>query len=169
MFGLALGLTALTSASMGTPASAQRGNGSYSQSWRSNSFEGVWRLDYGRSDRLADRFRDGNDRYDNDRYDNNRWGNDRNGRGTRLGMRLPEQFRIESDRRTVRIEDMSGRLIERASTSGRGNTFVIRHDGARDVVQRFTLEDRGRRLVVRTSIESSRGTREFSQVYHRIG
>ena len=109
---------------------------------------------------------------------------------------LPDEFRIDGDRGLLRIEDPSGDVIAELDLDDddRYGTYDDRADGERDyenrgvrarwagdrrfevervnrngrrILQTFTLENRGRRLVVGTRVERDGGTRSFTRVYQR--
>lgn len=114
------------------------------------------------------------------------------GNGAR-GILLPEVIRIDQRPTMVRIADSRHRPLQRIMIGGkfdsrygdqsgirpdyllghwRGRTLVVEHNtGPRGaaVTQTFTLENRGRSLVVRTRREGwgRTGTIEFTTVYHR--
>ena len=149
---------------------------------RARDYVGVWQLDdrqgnswgqdrnRGYNDRDHGRQGDwGDDRYgsrNDDRYgsrNDSRYGS---GGGFRMA-RLPETFRIERSRRDFRLENMNGQLLRQVDF-GRNNQLTSERSifGAQ-IYETYTLVDNGRRLLVRTSIRGSQGTRQMTSVYER--
>lgn len=104
---------------------------------------------------------------------------------------LPDAFRIEGDRSSVRLLDESGTLIAdipmdtgyrygtyNRDTYDRGvqarwisdRRFEVQRVGnnGRRVTQTFTLQDRARQLVVETRVERDGGTRTYTRTYGRV-
>jgi len=167
---LSLAWSAMTLAGLGGPsmASAQQSYdyGHHSNgSWRNDGahtadFAGMWRLESPRGNAGG-------------------WNNGRNGRGgdDRGGWnfqraQLPEVIQIERDRREIRVENQNGQLLRRTWTGRRRDrndgSFQVESSvrGAR-VTEVFSLQSGGRELVVRTTIEGPRGSRQFTSVYDR--
>ena len=194
MLHIALG-AALLAGSMAAAVPAQAANPiemAFKAS-RNTGLEGVWRLDGNGDGGWNDRDGRGNDRdwngNDRDRGGNRDW--DRNDRGrerdrggyTSRSMRWPEVVRIERNRNEVRIEDRNGTLLERVVTRGRsrgndvavgswkGNRLEIRREGRNGswITETLTLEDRGRRMVVRTQMTGGGAARAFTRSYERMG
>jgi hypothetical protein len=168
---MALGLAAMMAVGASGVASART---------NARDYLGVWHLDdrngdgWGRDGRWNDR--DGgrqdewNDRQDSrygspgrDDYRGERYGS----RGRLFGARLPETFRIERNRREFRLESMDGRLL-REMDAGRNRQLTSQRNlpGAR-IFETYTLTNNGRRLMIRTTIRGSQGTREMTSVYER--
>jgi hypothetical protein len=132
------------------------------------AFEGQWITD----DRAAD------SRFDRGDF-----------RGGRMrGLQLPDFIRIDQRPGVFRISDRRNQVLQRITIGGRfdprdngrdenvvgrwrGQTLVVERTGFRGamITQTFSLENRGRTLVVRTRRDPvGRGpTTEFSTVYHR--
>ena len=155
--------------------------------------EGVWRLDQdgrgdwngrdnGRNDRNGGWTGRDHDRNDRDWNGNDR-GRDRDRGYANRGTRWPDVVRIERNRNEVRIEDHNGTLLERVVTKGRsrgndvavgswkGNRLEIRREGRNGnwITETLTLEDRGRRMVVRTQMTGGGAARAFTRTYERMG
>lgn len=170
ILGFALALTALTG--LGATASARQ--------MRSQDFTGVWQLDarQGGVQQGWGNDRGGNGNWDRGRDDN--WGRTREReRGSQYGQRgydrdamLPDVIQIERDRRELRVENQRGRLLREIATGrrdardGRLMVETVGDQGQR-IRETFTLEGRGRQLVVRTVVMGARGSREFTSVYQR--
>jgi hypothetical protein len=120
-----------------------------------------------------------------ERGGDNSGGWDRAGNGPRHGFgggRLPDLLRIEQGRNDLRIEDGSGTLVRELVFSGPARSG---HDVARwrgdhlemnrtlpngaTIVERMSLDRRGRQLEVLTSVSGPRGARQFRRVYDRVG
>jgi len=133
---------------------------------RARDFTGVWRLDDGRQGWRDDA---GDDRYEPGRDRGYRRGG--NGWGTPVAHRLPPVMRIEKARRALRIEDSRGNLLRSVAAAHQwnGDRLEIESTGAggRRIVETFSLERRGQRLVVQTKTRGPQGWREFTQVYER--
>jgi hypothetical protein len=116
-------------------------------------------------------------------------GDFRYGRGLR-GTLLPDFIRIDQRPTRVRIADVRNRPLQRIMIGGkfdsrygnraafgsdylsgrwRGHTLVVEHMGRRGatITQTFTLDNRGRSLVVRTFREGRGPRMQSTTVYHR--
>jgi hypothetical protein len=164
--GLTLGLAAIMALGAVGVASAKT---------RAKDFVGVWQLDArngdgsnhggGYSGRQGDW---GDSRGGND-YGN---GNDRRGsgqgyRGSQDFGALPATFRIDRDRRELQVESMDGRLLREMNSAGNRQLTSQRRFLGTTIIERYSLSDNGRRLVIRTSIQGPRGSREMTNVYER--
>ncbi len=171
--GLALAAALLGSTVAGT-ALAQSYNPQRGQddSWRQRnartSIEGRWVADNRSTDTGRDR-------------------GDFRGRAGMGGTILPEFIRIDQQPSLVRISDRRNHTLQEILVGGRfgqrvrpdadllghwrGTTLVVEQTGRRGatITQSFSLEDRGRKLVVHTRREGRgpRGTMEFSTIYRR--
>jgi hypothetical protein len=163
ILGLTLSVLGLVGAGVATTASARPVRG--------GDLTGVWRLD---SHDRGSQWGGHGDGYGRGRWDNGRWSNGPYGdgsRGDRAGF-LPEMIRIERNRRVVRVENENGRLLRRIAVDPRGSwdrrlvAERIGFGGAR-ITEVFTLDRRGDRLVVRTTMSGPRGLQEFTSVYER--
>jgi hypothetical protein len=182
---VALGLIAASCAptvyDTGTPPSST--GGSY---YGVNDFTGQWQLVTNRSD-YGQSWMDDRNRFDAD----NTWGtNDRMRYGAWF---LPDEFRIEGDRQDLRIEDTGGGVIAdvtfddarygssdngtyngtygrstRARWLSRRQFQVERTGQQRSITQTYSLENRGRQLVVRTQVDRDGNTRSYTRVYQRV-
>lgn len=185
MMQLALGAVLVAGTMSAAPAMAANPIEAAIRASRNTGLEGIWRLDQDGTGDWNGRNGGGNDRQ-NDRW-NGRDGNDR-GRDRDRGYaarpsRWPEVVRIERDRNEVRIEDRNGTLLERVVTRGRsrgndvavgswkGNRLEIRREGRNGnwITETLTLEDRGRRMVVRTQMTGGGAARAFTRSYERMG
>lgn len=110
------------------------------------------------------------------------------GRDDAYGPRrvLPSVLQIDQSRRQVRIADFRGRTLQTIQIGGRqrwfedsdilmgrwrGSALEVQRTtprGAR-MIQTFSVQDRGRTLVIHTRIDNGRWGRdlEFDRVYHR--
>lgn len=147
-----------------------------------NDFNGQWQIVTNRSD-YGQSWMDDRNRFDAD----NTWG------GTNDRMRygawfLPDEFRIDGDRQAMRIEDTGGGVIAdvtfdtyRYGSSDNGydrstharwlsrRQFQVERVGQyRSITQTFSLENRGRQLVVRTQVDRDGNTRSYTRVYERV-
>src|SRR5207253_9344593 len=117
------------------------------------------------------------------------WGTTDTDRTRYAAWFLPDVFRIDGDRDALRIEDENGAIMadvtmdndtQYGSYSGdndRGarahwisdRRFEVERVGryGRRVTQTFTLENRGRDLVVATQVERDGSTRMFTRYYER--
>ncbi len=126
----------------------ERGRG-YGNSAR--GFAGTWRaVERSRDDRYRDR-------------DVANWFR----RGS-TGM-LPDMFRIEpAGRGEVRVESMNGALLREGDRQGQGSFRTwARASNGRQIRETFTLERRGQRLVVHTTVTGRGENRTFTTVYAR--
>lgn len=99
---------------------------------------------------------------------------------------LPSFLQIDQSRRQVRIADFRGRTLQTIQIGGRGRWFEDSdiltgqwHGGGLEVqrttpqgarmTQTFSVQDRGRTLVIHTLIDNGRNGRdlEFDRVYQR--
>jgi hypothetical protein len=156
---------------------------SSSRTYDARDFTGSWQLapsrgDYGRN-WLDERARFGADWNDNgtDRRRYDAWF-------------LPDAFRIDGDRSSIRILDENGDVIAdvpmdtgyRYGSYNRDTydpgvrarwisdrRFEVQRVGnsGRRVTQTFTLQNRSRELVVETRVERDGGTRTYTRVYER--
>jgi hypothetical protein len=137
---------------------------------------GQWRLDPSKSDMPGRAFGGG-------------WT-----RGPRMGgrggqrLRLPDEIRIEQSEGFVTLEDSSGTAIREIATRGgsadstslppdvprllgqwKGDRLEVKHEDARGgtITETFSLDDKGRSLVLKTKIEGRR-TFEIKRVYRRV-
>lgn len=164
----------------GTPGS--------SQYYDATDFNGDWHLVTSRSD-------DGREWLDErNRFGTDDWGTtDRTTDRMRYGAWfLPDEFRIDGDRRTLRIVDEGGDLIAQIDLEDsdyRSGAYDDRDDVSRGVrarwvsdrkfevertgrrgrriTQTYTIENRGRSLVVGTQVERDGSTRSYTRVYDR--
>ena len=167
-------------------ALASFGSFTPAQAARPAEFTGLWRLDSrhiegsgsgrGWQDDRA-RGRDGNGDWRDDRYnsDDRYWGglSSRGRYMVRNDGFLPEVIHIErASRRSLRVENRDGRLLrELAMGRGRWNNDQLRVErtgfGGVRITEVFSLQNRGRNLVVRTTVSGVRGAREFTSVYDK--
>jgi hypothetical protein len=168
------------------------GRSTSSRNYEVADFNGYWQLVPSRSD-AGDRWYSDRTQFDND----NDWGTtDPDQSYVRSRYRawfLPDQFRIDSDGATLRVEDTNGNLISAIDITGdtyygsyrdqdhrddnsdararwiSDRQFSIERYGrsGRRVVQTYTLQSRGRQLVVQTDVESDTGNRSYTRVYDR--
>ena len=158
ILGVALGIAALTGLSQASVAQAQERYGNDNSGWRNDDwnrghgnnardFIGTWHLD------------------------------DRSGHGGNRGLRssfnqLPRMIRIERERRDLRVENANGRLLREIdlrggdARDGRLQLVTTGFRGAR-VVETYTLRERGHELVVQTTVQDRRGSRQFTNIYGR--
>jgi hypothetical protein len=113
--------------------------------------------------------RNGNYDSRNGSYDS-RNGNYDSRYGSRGGLRLvslPQTFRIESDRRDLRLEAMNGQTL-REIDFGRNRQLSSQQTmyGA-TIYETYSLVDHGQRLMIHTTIRGNQGTREMTTVYDR--
>src|SRR5262245_53351389 len=156
IIAVALGIAALPG--LGSAVQAQERYGSDNHGWHNQGwtpdngasardFIGTWRLD------------------------------DRHGRGGNVGLRaglnqLPRVIRVERDRRDLRVENVNGRLLREIdirsgdARDGRVQVVTTGFGGAR-IVETYTLRERGRELVVQTTVHDRRGSRQFTSIYDR--
>jgi hypothetical protein len=115
--------------------------------------------------------RSGNGNYDPRNGNNDpRNGNYDSRYGSRGGLRLvslPETFRIDSNRRDLRLEDMNGQTL-RQIDSGRNRQLSSQQTiyGA-TIYETYSLVDHGQRMMVHTTITGAQGTRDMTHVYDR--
>ena len=152
-------------------------------------FNGQWQLVTSRSD-YGQNWVDDRNRFDAD----NTWGTQNTDRVRYGGWFLPDEFRITGDRQMLHIEDTGGGPIADVpfdsgyrygsydegayENSDRGlharwvsnRRFQVERVGrsGRRMVQTFTLENRGRQLVVSTQVERDGATRSYTRVYDRL-
>jgi hypothetical protein len=158
------------------------------------SFTGTWQIDPSRSDNPqttyrgddsrgrnqdSDRDEDDNDAY-RDRDRNVRFRSAWNDMG-----RMPDVIRIEGGRDRWTIRDTRGGVVEDIALQGRdpddgdngdaaigqwrnGQLVVERDRNGRGYTQTFTVQDRGRVLVVRTDVAGPNGSRSYVRVYDRV-
>src|SRR5262245_48991036 len=170
-------------------ASGQYGSepSSSSRTYDAANFNGYWQLAPLRSDD-GDRWFD-----DQTRSNFNDWGTT-NRTDTRYRYRawfLPDEFRIDAGRRTVRIEDSNRSLISAIDIDNDTRYGSYRDQGYNDTdtraywlsdrqfqverigrggrraTQTFSLENRGGTLIVAPHIETTGGTRTFTRVSAR--
>jgi hypothetical protein len=72
----------------------------------------------------------------------------------------------------VRVENQSGRLLREIAVDRRAawnRTIVAERTGFNGgrVTEEFSLANRGRQLVVHTTMVGPRGSREFTSIYER--
>lgn len=155
------------------------------------NFSGTWQIDPSRSDN-PQTYRNTDDRsrnQDSDRdEDNNDSYRDRNARfrsaWNDMG-RMPDVIRIDGRRGQWTIRDTNGGVVEQIAMQDRdqdygdngdvaigqwrsGQLVVERDRNGRGYTQTFTLQDRGRVLMVRTDVAGPNGSRSYARVYDRV-
>ena len=173
---MALGLAAMMDIGATGVASARTNPRDYLGVWHLDDRhgdgwgrDGRWNdRDYGRQDEWNDR-RDS--RYGSRDRDESRGRDEPRGRydsrGGLFGARLPETFRIERNHREFRLESLDGRLL-RELDAGRNRQLTSQRNlfGTR-IFETYSLQNNARRLMIRTTIRSSQGTREMTGFYER--
>ena len=120
-----------------------RGNGAYDNGGRNRS-------GYGRS-----------------RGWSNRQGGGYDSRGGMLGARLPDTFRIDGNRRELRLESMDGSLIRQIDSRRNRQLTSAQSMYGMSVYETYSLVNNGRELVIHTSIRGPQGNRELTTTYGR--
>ncbi|HET7226746.1 MAG TPA: hypothetical protein VFK69_13640 [Candidatus Eisenbacteria bacterium] len=157
------------------------------------SFTGTWQIDPSRSDNPQTTYRGDDSRsrdQDSDRDEDNR---DRD-RSVRFRSawndmgRMPDVIRIDGGRGRWTIRDTDGGVVEEIAMQDRdqdygdhgdngdvaigqwrnGQLVVERDRNGRGYTQTFTLQDRGRVLMVRTDVAGPNGSRSYVRVYDRV-
>lgn len=162
------------------PTVYDTGTPSTSNGYVATDFNGQWQLVTNRSD-YGQSWMDDRNRFEAD----NTWGTNQR---VRYGAWfLPDEFRIEGDRQSLRIEDTGGGVIAdlpfddtRYTNSGNYDTavharwmsrrqFQVERNGQRrSITQTFSLQNGGRQLVVSTQVDRDGNNRSYTRVYDRI-
>jgi len=158
ILGVALSIAALTGFGRAGVTQAQERHGNGDHGWHnddSNRGYGVSARDFIGNWRLDERHNHG-----------------RNGGLASSFNQLPQMIRIERDRRDLRVENSRGRLLREIdlrggdARDGRLQLVTTGFRGAR-VVETYTLRERGHELVVQTTVQDRRGSRQFTNIYGR--
>jgi hypothetical protein len=153
---------------------------------RERDYVGVWQLEDrngngwdqqinggwdGRSNRSGDwnDSRPGNYQSRNGSYDsrNANYDSRYGSRGGLRAARLPETFRIESDRRDLRLEAMNGQTLRQIDFERNRQLSSQQTMYGQTIYETYSLVDHGRRLMIHTTIRGNQGTREMTTVYDR--